>query len=335
MKTPIRVVFLGSDSIALPLLEWLVREARSSMEIVAVFTQPDRAVGRGQKVTANAIKNWALKCGLPVLQPEKLTDDVRAQLIALQPDLALVMAYGHILRDEFINAPRLGTLNLHASVLPRYRGASPIQTAIANGETETGVSLMRIVRRLDAGPVADIERVPIGSLDTATEVEAKISNACVPLLQRNLSSLIEGSLEFRPQDDSAATFCRRLDKEDGALDFAAAAAVLAARVNGLFPWPACVAQLSGQLIKFGLADVVSEANGVSDSARQTGVVLGSDNDGLLISTGRGALRVRRMQRPGGRMLDAQEFLRGFPVAIGTRVESRPMPVLVGPMPFKK
>jgi methionyl-tRNA formyltransferase len=334
MKTPIRVVFLGSDSIALPLLNWLVTEASSSMEIVAVFTQPDRAVGRGQKVTANSIKNWALLHGLPVLQPEKLTDDARTQLAALQPDLALVMAYGHILRDEFINAPRLGTINLHASILPRYRGASPIQTAIANGEKETGISLMRIVRRLDAGPVADIERVPIGPLDTAVEVETKLSSACVPLLQRNLRSLVEDTLTFRPQDDSAATFCRRLDKEDSSLDFVAAADVLAARVNGLFPWPACAAQLSGQFIKFGLADV-AETSSVSDSAHQAGVVVGSDNEGLLISTGRGVLRIRRMQRSGGRMLDAQEFLRGFSVSIGTRVESRPMSALVGPVPFKK
>src|SRR5476651_1655619 len=149
------------------------------------------------------------------------------------------MAYGHILRDEFIATPRLGTLNLHTSLLPKYRGASPIQAAIASGERETGVSLMRIVRQLDAGPVADVERVPIASLDTAEEVEAKLAAATVPLVARALPRLRDGALTFRPQDDAAATYCRRLEKADGALDFSAPARTLAARVNGLFPWPGC------------------------------------------------------------------------------------------------
>ncbi|MSU52520.1 MAG: methionyl-tRNA formyltransferase, partial [Opitutaceae bacterium] len=135
---PLRIVFFGSDAIALPLLDWFDSAAgRLQAEIVAVFTQPDRPVGRGQKVTANAIKTWALAHTLPVFQPEKLGDSSRAELAALKPDLSLVMAYGHIFREVFIATPRLGTLNLHTSLLPRYRGASPIQTAIANGDGET------------------------------------------------------------------------------------------------------------------------------------------------------------------------------------------------------
>ena len=189
MNTPLRLVFLGSDPIALPLLEWLGRGGASIAQVVAVFTQPDRAVGRGQKVQPNAIKAWAVARGLPVLQPEKLTAEVRVELEQFSPDVGLVMAYGHILRDDFIGTPRLGMLNLHTSVLPKYRGASPIQTAIANGERETGVTLMRIVRRLDAGPVADVERVPIGILDTAIEVESKLAAASVPVLQRALPLL--------------------------------------------------------------------------------------------------------------------------------------------------
>jgi len=167
MTAPLNVVFLGSDIIALPLLDWLAGEGSAFARVAAVFTQPDRAVGRGQKVTPNGIKTWALARGLPVYQPEKITEAVRAQLAALSADVSLVMAYGHILKQDFIDTPRLGTLNLHASLLPKYRGASPIQTAIANGEAETGVSLMRIVRQLDAGPVADVERVAIAPHDTA------------------------------------------------------------------------------------------------------------------------------------------------------------------------
>jgi methionyl-tRNA formyltransferase len=285
-------------------------------------------VGRGQKVQANGIKTWALARGLPVFQPEKLTEAARADLAALGADVALVMAYGHILRDEFINTPRLGTLNLHASILPQFRGASPIQTSIATGAKETGVTLMRIVRRLDAGPVADIERVPIAPLDTALEIEAKLAKACVPLLARTLGPLRDGTLAFVDQVEADATYCRRLEKDDGVLDFAAPAAELAARINGLFPWPACAIELGGQLTKIGLADI---AGGTA----RAGEIVGADADGLLVGTRAGLLRLRRLQRPGGKMLAAAEFLRGFPVGTGTLVASRPMPPLVAREPFRR
>jgi methionyl-tRNA formyltransferase len=330
MMPPLRVVFLGSDPIALPMLNWLVGEGKGQATIVAVYTQPDRAVGRGQKIVPNEIKTWALAHGLLIYQPEKLDAGALAQLQALDADASLVMAYGHILRDEFIDAPRLGTLNFHASILPKFRGASPIQTAIAAGEKETGVSLMRIVRRLDAGPVADIERLPIEDHDTAAEIETKLAAACVPLLTRNLSRLADGSLAFVPQDDAAATYCRRLVKEDGALDFAASAVQLAARINGLFPWPACSIELNGQTIKLGLASAVD-----ATSTQPAGTILGLAEGGLRVSTGAGQLALRRLQRPGGRMLDAAEFLRGFPVAPGLVVVSHPMAPLVGPAPFKR
>lgn len=327
--TPLRLVFLGSDGIALPLLNWLTGEGRELAAIVGVYTQPDRAVGRGQKVRPNAIKNWALERGLPVFQPEKIADEIRTTFAVLQPDVALVMAYGHILRDDFIATPRLGTLNLHASLLPKYRGASPIQTAIANGERETGVSLMRIVRRLDAGPVADIERLPINMRDTALEVEAKLAAACVPLLVRALPKLAAGSLQFNPQEESGATYCRRLTKEDGAFDFHAPAAVLAARINGLFPWPACSFELDGLQIRIGLAESSPETTG------KPGVVFAADSSGLCIGTGSGTLKIMRLQRPGGRMLAALEFLRGHPIAAGTDLESSPMRALVASTPFNR
>ncbi len=329
MLQPLRIVFMGSDAIALPLLEWLADGGRELASVVAVYTQPDRAVGRGQKVQPNAIKSWALARGLPVFQPEKITDETRAELAQLDADVSLVMAYGHILRDAFIDTPRLGTLNLHASILPKYRGASPIQTAVASGEFETGVTLMRIVRRLDAGPVADVERVRIETLDTALEIEQKLSAACVPLLARTLPRLIDGSLVFVGQEEAQATFCRRLAKEDGAIDFNQPAGVLAARINGLFPWPSCSVMIAGQPVKLGLADVAPAENGRG----VPGAVLGEDADGLLIATGDGVLRVRRLQRPGGKMLPAVDFLRGFPIAAGTVLPSLPMTPLVASQPF--
>lgn len=325
--TRMRLVFMGSDPIACPILDWLAGEGAHWAEIVAVYTQPDRPSGRGQRVTANGVKIWARARGLPVYQPEKLTEEVRAEFALLRPDVALVMAYGHILRQTFIDTPRLGTLNLHASLLPRYRGASPIQTAVASGERETGLSLMRIVRQLDAGPVADVERVPIGRLDTAVEVEAKLAQAGVPLLRRGLPGLAEGRLGFIEQDHAQATFCRRLVKEDGALDFSAPAAGLAARINGLFPWPACHFEFDGQSIKAGLAEALTGGAG-------KGVVAGSDEEGLLVGTGEGLLRLRRLQRAGGRMLPALEFLRGFPIAAGAVLSSRPMTPLVAATPFR-
>jgi methionyl-tRNA formyltransferase len=324
----LRLVFLGSDPIALPLLNWLVADGGDIAEIVGVFTQPDRAVGRGQQVMSNAIKLWALKRGLPVYQPAKLNEEAREQLSALRPDVALVMAYGHILRDDLIATPRLGTLNLHTSLLPRYRGASPIQSAIANGDTETAVTLMRIVRELDAGPVADTERVSIARLDTALEVEQKLATACVPLLARTLPQLQAGSLSFTDQDPAMATYCRKLAKPDGALDFTQPATVLAARINGLFPWPACSVDINGVPVKFGLA-VAAIGEGVA------GTILGVDSEGLLIATGEGVLCVRRLQRPGGRMLAAAEFMRGFPIPVGTMLSSQPMPILVVTAPFRR
>lgn len=348
----LRLVFLGSDAIALPLLNWLAPSAGSGqaastssgqagegdahVQVVGVFTQPDRAAGRGQKVQPNAIKLWAQARGLPVFQPEKITDEARAQLTALAPDVALVMAYGHLLPDDFIATPRLGTLNLHTSLLPKYRGASPIQTAIASGERETGVTLMRIVRELDAGPVADAERVAVAPRDTALDVEQKLAAACVPLLARTLPALAAGTLHFSEQDHAAANFCRKLRKEDGALDFAAPAAMLAARINGLFPWPACAVEISGQPVKFGLASVVAEVADLGhNQPKPPGTVLGADAEGLLIATGDGVLRVLRLQRPGGKMLAATEFLRGFSIAPDNLLRSQPMSGLVALAPVRR
>lgn len=326
----LKTVFMGSDAITLPLLDWLAGEGSRIAQVVAVYTQPDRPVGRGQKIQPNAIKLWAQSRGLPVHQPEKLGPDDLAQLQSYASDVALVMAYGHILRQNFIDAPRLGTLNLHASILPNYRGASPIQTSVANGEKETGVTLMRIVQELDAGPMADVERVPIAPLDTALEIEAKLSAACVPLLARTLPKLAAGTLTFTEQDHATATFCRKLEKTDGTLDFAVPASELAARVNGLMPWPGCSVEIGGQPVRIGLADVAEISH-----AQLPGTVTGADASGLLVETSRGALRLRKLQRPGGKMLAASEFLRGFPVSVGTVLPSKPMPVLVAKEPFPR
>ncbi|MBI2812840.1 MAG: methionyl-tRNA formyltransferase [Opitutae bacterium] len=323
---------MGSDAIALPALNWLAGEGRQIAELVAVFTRPDRATGRGHKVQSNEIKLWVKERGIPLHQPERFDGDAQLQLLALEPDLVLVMAYGHILKPDTIATPRLGTLNLHTSVLPKYRGASPIQTAIACGDTGTGVTLMRMVRQLDAGPVASVERVSIAPLDTAVEVGAKLAAACVPLLARCLPAIAAGKQAFTDQSASHATYCRKLEKTDGVLDFARPAALLAARINGLMPWPGCAVKINGQAVKLGLAEA---CNVLIDKLPGPGEVAGSDAEGLLVGTGQGTLRLRKLQRPGGRMLPAAEFLRGRPVAAGTRLPSHPMPALVADKPFPR
>lgn len=330
MAAPLRLVFMGSDAVALPLLHWLAGEGKAVAQMVGIFTGPDRPSGRGQAVNPNAVKAWASGRPVAVFQPEKLNAAALAELKNLRPDVSLVVAYGHILRDEFISVPRLGTLNLHASLLPRFRGASPIQTAVAAGEKETGMTLMRIVRELDAGPAAGDERVAIGPLDTAAEVEERLAQAAVALIARCLPLMEGGGLAFREQDHTRASFCRRLTKADGVLDFSAPAPVLAARINGLHPWPSVSLDIAGGTVKLGLADSL---NGIPNSA--PGTVTGSDSDGLLVAAGSGLLRLRRMQRPGGRMLSAAEFLRGFPVPAGTAIGSLPMPALWSPTPFRR
>jgi methionyl-tRNA formyltransferase len=281
-------------------------------------------------VKPNAVAEWATGRPFEILKPEAPDSGTVSALSALRPDLFLVVAYGHLLRDNLISVPRLGTLNLHASLLPRYRGASPIQSAIAAGESRTGMTLMRIVRELDAGPIADVEAVDILSRDTAAEVEAKLAACSVPLLARALPRLAGGELEFRGQDPSLASYCRRLGRPDGVLDFALPASVLAARVNGLHPWPGVTVDMAGTAVRLGLADAIT---GTVPAA--PGVVVDMDSEGLLVATGSGILRLLRLQRPGGRMLGAREFLRGHPVPSGTQLPSSPMPVLVSGAPFRR
>jgi methionyl-tRNA formyltransferase len=330
MPEPLRLVFMGSDAIALPLLDWLAGDAGAVAHIVAVVTGPDRPSGRGQTVRPNSVKAWAAGRGPAILQPERLDAGVVAELAALRPDVSLVVAFGHILRDELIAAPRLGTLNLHASLLPRYRGASPIQAAIASGDRETGLTLMRIVRELDAGPIGGAERVAISPLDTALDIEGRLAAAAIPLVARTLPLLGRGELSFRAQDGARASYCRRLDKSDGVLDFSAPAAVLSARINGLHPWPSVAVDVAGTPVKLGLADAIP-----GGTAGVPGTAIGSDEHGLLVATGSGILRLRRLQRPGGRMLGAPEFLRGFPIPAGTVLPSQPMPALVSESPFRR
>ncbi len=328
MTTPVRTVFFGSDPIALPVLEWLKGAGRSVVDLVGVVTQPDRPHGRGMKLRPNAVKAWASDAGLEIRQPGKPGVEEVAWLRENDVALVLVMAYGHLLKRRLIEAPRFPMLNLHASLLPRYRGASPIPSAIAAGESETGVSLMQLVRRMDAGPVYDQERVAIASDDDSASLAHKIGLACVPLLQRALPPFLRDELVPEPQDDALATYTRLLARRDGALDFHAPATVLSRRVRALRPWPGSFMRHEGRTIRIGWCGTRPARE--EERTECPGTVFAAEAEGLPVLTGEGVLLLHELQRPGGRMLTAKEFLRGYPVPPKTVLESDEMrPLIVG------
>lgn len=319
-----KIVYFGSDAICLPGLSYLHEQSSHLCTIVAVVSQPDRRQGRGKRLQQNPVAKYASAQGIPLLQPEKPDAALAEWLRAEEVALAYVMAYGHFLTQAVREAPTHGVLNFHGSILPAYRGASPVETAIALGETETGVCLMEVVKEMDAGAVADCERVCIEDTDTSSTVRAKVGQAVVPLLERTLSASLIGQLNFAPQDASQASFCRKISKEDGALDFAQSATAIHARLRAFIPWPGGYFDHGQTRIKVGQSSVV-EAN--MTAAPGTVVAIGEKID---VATTDGLLRIYELQRPGGRMLAVADFLRGYPMQVGEVLPSvRGEPLLVG------
>lgn len=319
-----RIAFFGSDEIALPFLS-SVKDDPNFGTISAVLTQPDRRSGRGRKLRQNPIKEWALEHHVPVEDPEKPSDGQAQWLKSLEIDLVVVMAYGHILKRDLLEVAPSGCFNLHASLLPAFRGASPIETALAMGERETGVTLMRVAPRMDAGPIVDVERVAIGEKDTGQTLRSKIAQACVPLMGRNLRSLLGGGVDESPQDEEIATYCRKLTKLDGELDFSASAQALVHRIQAFRFWPGSFFSFKDQRIRIGKSLVSNMASSLS-----VGEVIHDDQGNLCIGTGQGGLLVEELQKPGGQMLPAPDFLRGFDIPVGSFLPSGHMPALLVP-----
>lgn len=316
----IRWVFMGSDAIALPALEMLGSAPPVPLECVGVFTQPDRAKGRGMRLQENAIKRWAKERDIPVRQPDRCGDADCQWILEQEVDLILVMAYGQILRKSLLSIPRLGVLNLHASILPRLRGASPIPTAIACGYRETGVSLMKIVPKLDAGPVCDAEKVVIDEEIDGPALAGAMGQACVPLLSRALPAVIAGEAKFVEQEESEVTFSRIIRKSDAILDFRRSAKELYNHIRAFQPWPGAQFSYEGVVIKIGAAQAKE------DSGRQIppGTLHIEASGTIGVHCGEGYLQLHKLQRAGGKMLSAPEFLRGFPMINGKCLESQPM-----------
>jgi methionyl-tRNA formyltransferase len=325
---PRRLVLLGSDEIALPAFRAVA--ALPDVVIVAVYSQPDRPAGRGQEIQPNPVTAWARAAGHVVRQPERLGPEHAAELAAAGVDLGVVMAYGQILKDDFLAAPRRGLVNFHGSPLPALRGATPIEGALAAGWTTTGVSLQQVVRRLDAGPLHATATLAILPDEGRAALRTRLGELAGRLAATALPEILAGRSLPRPQDEAAATFTRRLTRADAALDFGVAAETLAARIRALEGWPGSTFEHAGVVLKVGAA--AAQAGVV---AAAPGSILSADRGGVRVACGDGVLVLSRLQRPGGRMLPVGEFLSGHPLTLGEVLTSVAMPPLVGAVPFPR
>ena len=323
-----RLLFFGSDPIAIAALDFLV--ACDDYELVAVVSQPDRPAGRGKKLQANPLSAAALDRDLTLLRPEKPDEALAAWIKEQRIDLGIVMAYGHILKQNLLDAPLSGMINLHASLLPAYRGAAPINGAIANGDKKTGISLMRITPQMDTGPVMDTKEVRISEVDTRESLSQKLAKASPALLSHCLPLIFSGNAIFTEQDHKLASYTRKIVKEDAELDFANDASSILNRMHALDPWPGSYVMHAETRLK--LADPRILKN---KSDAPAGTVIDTGSFGIDISTNTYVIRVGFLQRPGGKMLPAAEFLRGYKLPADSLFTGRPMRALThegGPFP---
>jgi methionyl-tRNA formyltransferase len=308
-----KVMFMGSHSIALPLLEHLLLGGEEGIILSGIVTQPDRRSGRGQKLLPNAVAQWALEHTIPLFRPEKPREETIRWMGELGCDLILVMAYGHILGRAIRELPARGIFNFHASLLPRFRGAAPIEAAIASGVSETGISLMEVVKEMDAGDVLDREAVAIEGGDNAASVTQKLSLAAKEILKRNLHSLLEGTFRREVQDPSAVTFCRKIEKEDMGLNFHRPARELIWRIRALTPHLGCVICVGGEFCK-----IESERWLEDVDCEPCQIFL--QNDHWCIGCGqRSAIVIGRLQKPGKKMLPVGVFFNGHREFFGHRM----------------
>ena len=301
----LKIVFFGTPEFAAPTLQAL-HESRH--QVVGVVTQPDRARGRGQQPHASAVKQMADREGIKVLQPERLRDErFLESLRALDSDLGVVAAYGKILTDEVLSIPRLGLVNVHASLLPRYRGAAPIHRAVMAGDQLTGVTIMRVVKALDAGPMISSAVRPIANHETSAEVERDMAQIGARLLVGTVDAMADGRATEQPQNDADATYAAKIEKTDGIIDWSRPAVEIHNQIRGLHPWPHAYSELQGERTILLRSEVESELPGVRSAP---GTILDAHADQLRVQTGDGVLRVLVLQREARRPLTAREFLAG-------------------------
>jgi len=317
----LRVVFFGTPEFAVPTLAALLR---SRHQVVGVVTQPDRPRGRGQKTAASPVKAVAVAAGLPVLQPERLKEpSFLDRLTALDADLGVVAAYGKILTDAVLAIPGLGLINVHASLLPRYRGAAPVHRAIIAGEPETGVTIMRVVKALDAGAIMATVHRAIGVDETSDEVERDLGRLGATLLVETADALAAGSAVETPQDDAAATYAHRLTKDDGIIDWSRPAEQVHNLVRGLHPWPHAFSYHRGNRFILHRAAVAAATPSPDASGVAPGTIAEAHGDRLIVAAGRGLVQVMQIQAEGKRPMAARDFLAGHRLAPGDRFTTGP------------
>jgi methionyl-tRNA formyltransferase len=316
--TPLRVGFFGTPAFALSTLEQL---AASSHHVALVVTQPDRPRGRGHQIALSPVKTFAVARDIPVLQPERLREpDFLDTVAGFNLDLAVVAAYGRILPAPLLSVPRLGMINVHASLLPKWRGAAPVHRAVLAGDRETGVTIMRVVPALDAGPMLANTRVTIGPHETSAVLEARLATLGARLLVETVERLAAGSVTEEPQQEDQATYAHRLERSESRVDWNRPAEEIHNRIGGLQPWPVATVLYKGKRLR--LLGSVPEAHEASGHA-SGGVVVAVDDDGFVVRCHPGAVRILRVQLEGRPPATAPDFLHGHHLAVGDRLEALP------------
>lgn len=302
-----RIVFMGTPDFAVPSLERLIADGH---EIAAVYTQPDKPKNRGMQLTPPPVKRVALAHNIPVIQPQRLRDEgVFEDLAAVQPELIVVVAYGKLLPKTIFELPPMGCINVHSSLLPRYRGAAPINWAVINGETETGVTIQDIAEKLDAGDILAQARTPIDPDESVETLHDRLAQMGAQLLSEAVLQIRGGTAVRTPQEDSQSTYAPMLDRSLSPIDWSRSARAIHNQVRGLVPWPATTMELGGQTFKvFAVEETGAETN------KAGGTCLGSDKRGILMACGDGkVLRVTEVQAPGKKRMAASDYLRGHPI----------------------
>ena len=301
-----RVVFMGTPDIAATCLKGILE---AGVHVVGVYTQPDRPKNRGMKLACSPVKELALKYDLPVYQPENFREDETVeQLRQLKPDVVAVVAYGRILPQRVLDIPPKGCINIHASLLPKYRGSAPYQWAVLNGEKESGVTAMYLCREMDAGDMIDTAVTPIGPNETAGELLDRLAGLGAELLVKTLGRMAEGDVARTPQDHALATYAPMLDKSMCPIDWTKTAQQVHDHVRGLHPWPVATAELAGTRFKIHTTAIVTGKAGAVP-----GSILGLTKTGLQVACGEGAVEIRSLQAEGGKRMAAPDYFRGHPL----------------------
>lgn len=313
-----RAVFMGSDSFSVPILEALLRDGPGlsvPVEVCGVVTQPDRPAGRGRRISANPVKELAGRHGLAVLQPERVRERAAVDaVLALRPDVIVVASFGQLLPRPLLERPPHGCLNLHPSLLPRYRGPAPVVETILCGETETGTTLMLVSPKMDAGPILAQERVPVRQDETAGELEARLALLSATLLMRELPSWFLGRISPQPQDDSRSSYTHRVTKDAGLIDWRQSAESLARQVRAYNPWPVAFTFWADRQLRLLRARHTSGAG-------EPGQVLGMRDESLAVGAGEGILLIRDLQLAGGRRMSAPDLAHGYPGLLSARLSA--------------